>query len=228
MDDLRVMLVDDHAVLRAGLQLLIDGQPDMTVVVEAGSAEEAVQVVEQRTVDVIVMDLSLPDGDGITLTEQIVRQHPQVRVVGLTRHEERGYMERMLEVGARGYVLKQSVADHLLTAIRTVAAGETYIDPRFTTVDRVQQLEHGSSTIWEAVQAPEATINELTPDEVAVLQQIAGGHTNSQIADQLGMPSAAVAEHRARAMQKLGLRTRIDVLRYAEAQGWRVREAGSV
>lgn len=220
MNELRVMVVDDHAVLRAGLQLLIDGQPDMTVVAEAGSAREAVQVVEQHDADVIVMDLSLPDGDGITLTEQILRRHPQVRVVGLTRHEERGYMERMLEAGARGYVLKQSVAEGLLTAIRTVAAGETYIDPRFTTVDRAQQLEPGGIAAREAVCVPEDIPSELTAEEVAVLQRVAWGYTNSQIAEQLGMPSARVAEHRAEAKQKLGLRTRIDVLHYAQAQGW--------
>ena len=133
-------------------------------------------------------------------------------------------MERMLQVGARGYVLKQSVADDLLTAIRTVAAGELYIDPHFTASDRTQP-GRGPSTTHEEMREPEATTGELTTDEVAVLQQVAMGSSNSQIGEQLGMPNATVAQHKADAMQKLGLRTRIDVLRYAEAHGWKDTQA---
>lgn len=224
MPELRVMLVDDHAVLRAGLRLLIDGQSDMTVTAEAGGMREALRLAGQSAADVIVMDLSLPDGDGVTATEQLVRQHPRLRIIGLTRHEEPGYLKRMLAAGARGYVLKQSVADGLLTAIRAVAAGETYIDPSFTRERRASPAEHGHAPARDAEPAPGATVRDLTAGELAVLQQIAWSHTNGEIAHLLGMSAADVAEHKACAMRKLGLRTRIAVLRYAEAQGWKREE----
>jgi DNA-binding NarL/FixJ family response regulator len=219
MTEVRVIVVDDHAVLREGLQQLINAQPDMTIVAEARGAGEALELTAEDPADVILMDLSLPDGDGIVVTEHILQRYPQARVVGLTRHEDRGYMRRMLRVGARGYVLKQNIANELLTAIRTVAAGETYIDRGF--MGRPHQREHDNSTAREAAHVPEPTESELSADEVVILQQVAVGCTNGEIAEQLGMPSVTVAEHKAHAMEKLGLRTRIDVLRYAEAQGWK-------
>lgn len=221
MSKLRVMLVDDHAVLRAGLQLLIDGQFDMTVVAEASDMREALQRVGAAAADVIVMDLSLPDGDGVMVTERILQRHPDLRVVGLTWHKDPGYLKRMLATGARGYVTKQSVADHLLTAIRTVAKGETYIDPSLTTTEQAQPLEDSAHTTREAARVSETAPGALTAEEVAVLQRVAWGHTNREIAEQLGMALIAVAEHKTQVMQKLGLRTRIDVLRYAEARGWK-------
>lgn len=221
MSELRIMLVDDHAVLRAGLQLLIDGQPDMRVISEAGSVQEALRLVAETAVDVIVMDISLPDGDGIAATAQLRQICPGIQVVGLTRHADRGYMQRMLGVGARGYVLKQAIAEALINAIRIVAAGGTYIDPVFASEHQGHHTEHGDTLDLEAVRAPEDTTSELTADEVAVLQRVAWGYTNSEIAEHLGIPPATATEHKARAMRKLGLRTRIDVLRYAEAQGWK-------
>jgi DNA-binding NarL/FixJ family response regulator len=220
MPELRVMLVDDHPILREALQVLVDGQPDMIVVAEAGGAQEALQLAARCSIDVIVMDLSLPDGDGIIVTEQMLGQYPHVRVVGLTWYKDRRYLTRMLEAGARGYVLKNNVTGGLLIAIRAVAAGETYIDPHFSAMDQTQQTEQGGTTAREAVRAPASSASELTTDELVVLQQVAWGHTNREIGDRLGMFIGAVAEHKAHAMQKLGLGTRIDVLRYAEAHGW--------
>lgn len=220
MADLRVMLVDDHAVLRAGLHLLIDGQPDMTVVAEAGGVHEAVQQAGQCLINVVVMDLSLPDGDGTVATERILQRHPHVGVIGLTRHEDHGYLRRMLTVGARGYILKQTAAEVLLAAIRTVAAGGTYIDPRFTTTPWTLGTKPGSKTALATGQTPAEPVNELTVVEIAVLQRVAWSHTNHEIAEHLGLDSTTVVAHKVSAMQKLGLHTRIDVLRYAEEHSW--------
>jgi DNA-binding NarL/FixJ family response regulator len=191
------------------------------VVAEASGAQEALQLAMTCTIDVTVMDLSLPDGDGIEATEQILRRYPHIRVVGLTWHRDRSYLERMLKVGATGYVLKNNLTETLLTAIRAVAAGETYIDPRFSATDRAQQTEHGGTTPREAIRAARTTTGELSADELGVLQRVAWGYANSEIANQLGMAATTIAEHKAHAMRKLDLSTRIDVLRYAEAQGWK-------
>ncbi|KAB8145546.1 response regulator transcription factor [Chloroflexia bacterium SDU3-3] len=215
MADLRVMLVDDHAVLRAGLQLLIDGQPDMCVVAEAGTMADAVERAGAHAPDVIVMDLSLAEGDGIAATAQILQRHPDIRVVGLTRHADRGYLRRMLSMGARGYVLKQTAAEALISAIRTVAAGGMYLDPSFAAAAQPGETPAGGSP-----RPPAPPDSALTALELAVLQGVARSHTNQEIAEQLGLAAALVADQKASAMHKLGLHTRIDVLRYATAQGW--------
>jgi DNA-binding NarL/FixJ family response regulator len=227
MNEIQVLLVDDHAQLRAELRRLIDSQPDLRLAAEAGGTQEAVRLALQGSFTVVVMDLSLPDGDGITATAEIMRQRPELRVLGLSRHEEVGYVERMLAAGARGYVLKRNIADGLLTAIRTVAAGGTYIDPSFVSKQPAQPREYGGITAREAVRAPAATDSDLSANEIAVLKRVAWGHSNREITEQLGMAEAAVAQHKVRAMQKLGLRMRIDVIRYAEAQGWRRDEMAS-
>jgi DNA-binding NarL/FixJ family response regulator len=220
MNHIRVLLVDNHAALRAQLRQLISSQGDLHLVAEAGTVREAVAIALREALTVIIMDLSLPDGDGISATAEILQQRPELRVLGLTRHEDRGYLARMLAAGARGYVLKHHIAEGLLTAIRTVAAGGTHIDPTFTT----RQLERptaGSTAELEAARALATPTSELNAEELAVMKRVAWGHTNHEIALQLDMPAPAVAEHKAHAMQKLALRTRVDVVRYAEAQDWK-------
>jgi two-component system, NarL family, response regulator NreC len=131
VNDRGVLLVDDHAGLRAELRRLIESQPELRVVVETSSAQQGVRLAREKTSTVVVMDLSLPHGDGIMATAEMVRQRPDVRVLKLSRHEDGGHVERMLTAGARGYVLKRNAADELLTAIHTIAGGETYISPYF-------------------------------------------------------------------------------------------------
>ncbi|HEU4323766.1 MAG TPA: response regulator transcription factor [Roseiflexaceae bacterium] len=225
MNTIRVLLVDDHVELRTELRRLIASQGDFWLVAEVGSAREAIRLALEETPleetpTVVVMDLSLPDGDGITATAEIVHQRPELRVLGLSRHEDMGYVERMLAAGACGYVLKRSIAGSLVTAIRTVAAGGMYIDPAFGSKQQESQRLHRKAT-REPVRVQAGTISELTAQEVAVLQRVARNDSNHEIAHQLDMLVPAVAEHKAQAMQKLGLRTRSDVLRYAEAQGWK-------
>ncbi len=228
MCEIRVLLVDDHAELRAELRRLIEGQPDLRLVAEAGGAQQAVRLAREQSLTVVVMDLSLPDVDGIMATTQIMQQRPELWVVGLSRHEEPGHLARMLAAGASGYVLKHNAAKGLLTAIRTVAAGGTYIDPSFASKPRQAQPEHKSPIVQEAVPAPADPPSELRADEVAVLECVAWGYSNREIADQLGMPVTAVVEHKTQAMDKLGLSTHVDVVRYAEARGWKHEESGGV
>lgn len=223
MDAIRVLLVDDHAELRAELRRHIETQEDLRLVAEAGGAQEAVRLVMEQALTVVVMDLSLPDGDGITATAEIMQQRPELRVLGLSRHEDVGHVEQMLAAGACGYVLKRNSGDELLTAIRTVAAGGTYIDPALRSRQQEPELRYRDTTRKAADVGAGAT-SPLSADELAVLKRVAWGHSNHEIAGQLGMLASAVAEHKAQAMQKLGLRTRIDVVRYAEAQGWKHQE----
>lgn len=220
MHEIRVLLVDDHAELRAEVRRLITDQPDIQLVAEAGSAQEAVRLALQGSPTVVVMDLSLPDGNGIMVTAELVQQRPDLRVLGLSRHENPRHVQRMLAVGACGYVLKRNAATELLTAIRMVAAGRTYIDPAVGSKHRKLSPEQGDRGVPDVVPAPATPTEALSADEAAVLQRVAWGHSNREIADQLGMEPMAVTAHKAQAMQKLGLRTRSDVLRYAEAQGW--------
>jgi DNA-binding NarL/FixJ family response regulator len=220
VDEIRVLLVDDHAGLRAELRRLIEGQPDLRLVAEASGAREAVHLALTEALTVVVMDMSLPDGDGITATAEILQQRPELRVLGLSRHEDGGHVQQMLAVGARGYVFKHNAADGLLTAIRTVAAGGTYIDPAFGSKQQEPKPPH-RDTPREAVRVRADMSSELTAEEQAVLKQVAAGYSNGEIAQQLDLLVPAVAEHKARAMQKLDLRTRIDVVRYVQAQGWK-------
>lgn len=214
MTKLRVLLVDDHAVLRAGLKLLINAQTDMTVVGEAGSGQEAIRQTKEHQPDIIVMDISLPDLSGAEATEQIKQAAAQVRVLALTRHSDQGYLRRLLRAGASGYVLKKTAADELINAIHIVAAGGTYLDP--SVVGELVESFVGRAATTDASQ----TLSELTEREAQVLRLIAWGHSNKEIASQLGISVKTVEYHKAHASEKLGLHSRTDILRYALAQGW--------
>jgi DNA-binding NarL/FixJ family response regulator len=214
MSKLRVFLADDHAVLLDGLKMLIDAQSDMEVVGHAGGGREAVRRVKDYQPNVVVIDVSMPDLGGAEATEQILKDSPQVRVLALTRHGDQGYLRRLLSAGATGYVLKKSAADELINAIRVVAAGGTYIDPSLagTLVEKFIGRVAASQT--------EHTPSELTEREEEVLRLIAWGLSNKEIAAQLGLSVKTVEFHKARSAEKLHLRNRTDILRYALARGW--------
>jgi len=214
MTKLRVFLADDHAVLLDGLKVLIDAQSDMEVIGQAGGGRDAVRQVAGCQPDVVVIDVSMPDLGGAEATEQILKAHPQVRVLALTRHADRGYLRRLLRAGATGYVIKKTAADQLINAIRTVAAGGTYIDP--TMAGTLVEKFVGRAASSQTEQAP----NALTEREEEVLRLIAWGLSNKEIAAQLGVSVKTVEFHKARSAEKLRLRSRTDILRYALAQGW--------
>jgi len=214
MPKLRVFLADDHVVLLDGLKMLINSQSDMEVVGQAGGGREAVRRVKDCQPDVVVIDVSMPDLGGAEATEQILKVRPQVRVLALTRHSDQGYLRRLLSAGATGYVLKKTAADELISAIRIVASGRTYIDPTLAGTFMENLLGRATSA------QTERPLGELTEREEEVLRLIAWGLSNKEIASQLGVSVKTVEYHKARSTEKLQLRSRTDILRYALAQGW--------
>lgn len=208
---LRVLVADDHAVVRQGLKLLIDGQPDMEVVAEADDGKTVLEVARRVNPDIVVMDVSMPRMNGLVATRALKRQQPSVTIVALTRHEEQTYLEELLRAGASAYVLKQSPPTAFLQAIRAVAAGGLYLDPVMTA--------RATSGLL-AGKAPVDGGATLTERESEVLRLVAVGHSNVEIAARLEISIKTVEAHKANAMRKLGLTGRVDVIRYGVLQGW--------
>jgi DNA-binding NarL/FixJ family response regulator len=213
MKKIRVLLADDHAVLRAGLRMLVDHQPDMEVVAEAGTFGEAIQLAKAHQPDVIVLDLTMPDGNGVEKAEQICRECQPSRVLILTMHEDPAYLRAMLAAGAAGYVVKKVADSELLGGIRAVVAGRIFID--------LESNERSpGAVIPPSNESPcGAKSSALSQREQLVLEGLAAGYTNQSIADQLDLSVKTVESYRARLLQKLGLRTRADIIRYAVATG---------
>jgi DNA-binding NarL/FixJ family response regulator len=214
MAKLRILLADDHAVLREGLAMLINAQPDMEVVAQASNGREAVRLAKETAIDLAVLDISMPDLGGAQAAQQIRECCAHTRVLALTRHTETGYLRRLLEAGATGYVLKRSAADALIGAIRAVSQGRTYVEPSLAGAVLARAIATGSSK--ETRQARES----LTLREEEVLRAIAWGRSNKEIAAELGISIKTVESYKAGAIEKLDLRTRGDIVRYAVARGW--------
>lgn len=209
MSKLRIFLADDHPIVRDGLRGLIEAQSDMKVIGEATDGERAVREVLKTRPDVVVMDVSMPGLGGVEATAQIMKACPSVRVVALTANEDRGYLKPLLAAGAVGYVLKRSAADDLIQALRIAAAGKLYLDPAVA-----------PQVVAELTGAPLGSGTELSEREAEVLRLVAQGYLIKQIATQLKVEARTVETYKSRAMEKLGLKTRVDVVRYASQQGW--------
>ena len=212
-DVLRVVLADDHAVVREGLKALVNAQPDMRVVGEASDGQAAWRAAAELHPDVIVMDLSMPVMGGAEATERVRRDYPDVKVLALTVHEERLYLTQLLRAGASGYVLKRAAPAELVRAVRTVARGGTYIDPSVAgaLVEGYLDAEHAAG------QAPHVALSDR---EREVLVRIARGFSNKEIAAALGLSVKTVETYKGRMAEKLGLHTRVEIVRYAARQGW--------
>jgi DNA-binding NarL/FixJ family response regulator len=208
---LRVYVADDHPVVRNGLRGLIDSQPDMAVVGEAPDGETAVRDVAELRPDVVVMDVSMPGIGGVEATKRIRTNCPEVRVVALSAHEDRGYRHLLLAAGASGFVLKRAAADELVTAIRRAAAGETQIDPADP-----RQVEAEPSKPSDGGPAG----GDLSDLEADVLRLVARGQTKNEIAERLGISVRMVGAYKALATEKLVLTSRSDIVRYAAERGW--------
>jgi len=210
---LRVLLADDHPVVRNGLRALIDAQPDMEVVGEAWEGMSAVRLTIDLHPDVVVMDVSMPGVSGAEATERIRDLCPDAHVLALTAHEDRGYLQLLLKAGAAGYALKRVAAEELVHAVRTVAAGEMYIDPAVA-----GQLV--ANSVPKTVAALTCAEADLSHREFEVLRYTAQGHAIKQIAARLQVGVRTIETYKARGMEKLGLKTRADIVRYASQQGW--------
>jgi DNA-binding NarL/FixJ family response regulator len=209
---LRIVLADDHVTVRQGLKLLIEAEPDMVVVAEAGDGETAVQKSLAASADVVVMDISMPGMNGLAAARALLEAQPGARIVTLTRHVDQAYLQELLRAGVSGYVLKRSAPTELLQAIRAVAQGGQFIDSSLTA--RVTAGFIGA----KGSGAKPAT--ELTERETQVLRLIAAGHAHKEIAARLSLSPKTVDAHKANAMRKLDLNGRIDIIKYAVLQGW--------
>lgn len=202
-----VFLVDDHAILREGLRLLIDAQADMNVVGEADHGRDLPGAIGALPVDVAVIDVSLPGVSGARAAAALKEARPDVKILALTRHHEHGYLQQMIESGASGYILKQKPAAELINAIRTVSRGETYLDPSI-----VGKLL--------APRVPRGMPRQLTERERDVVTLIALGYTNKEIGLRLAVSVKTVEAHKSHVMRKLEITSRAGLVRYALLQGW--------
>ena len=206
-EPITVFLADDHETVREGLRLLVDSQPDMEVIAEAGDGVSAVERAFTSKPNVIVMDLSMPEMNGLAATKALRASLPATAIVTLTRHSDRAYAQQLFAAGAHGYVLKQSSSRELLKAIRATAAGGTYVDPALRSDDE-----------WHP--GLRSHPPSITERETAVLRLMAVGHSNKDIASELHISVKTVEVHKANAMRKLKLTGRADVVRYAAINGW--------
>jgi DNA-binding NarL/FixJ family response regulator len=212
MKKLRVFLADDHAVVREGLKALVNAQPEMEVVGEAADGRTATEQVQKLHPDVVVMDVSMPEMNGAQATERLKQTCPLVKVLALTVHEDKGYLHQLLEAGAVGYVLKRAAAEELIRAIRTVAAGGVYLDPTLA-----------GKVVGGFVRKPgkhSAAGESLSERETEVVRMLARGHSNKEIAAKLSLSVKTVETYKARSLEKLGLHSRADLVRYAMQRGW--------
>jgi two-component system response regulator NreC len=212
MSKIRLLLVDDHQIVRAGLRMLFMAEPDMEIVGEVDSAEEALQAVRELTPDVVIMDVAMPGMSGIEATRRIKEADPDVVVLALTMHEDEQYFFEMLNAGAAGYVPKRAAPDDLVSAIRVVSQGNVFLYPTLAKLlvkDFVQRSESGS----------ESRVEILTPREREVLTYIAEGYTNREVAEALVISHKTVDRHRENIMRKLNLHSRVELVKYAIEKG---------
>ncbi len=213
MSDIRLMLVDDHEVVRTGLRMLLENQVDMEIVGEASTGKQAVVMAQELLPQVVVMDITLPDISGIEVTRQLKQLFPDMAIVALTIHEDEQYFFEMLKAGASGYVPKRAAPEDLITAIQAAYAGEVYIYPSLAkslVSDFLGRAEEGSI---------KSAMGDLTEREQEVLRLLAEGYTNDEIADQLVISRHTVARHRENLMRKLKLHSRSELVKYAIRRG---------
>lgn len=212
MGKYRILVSDDHETLREGLKLLINGEPDMEVVGEAGEGSETLVKAKALSPDVIVMDVSMPRMNGLKATEAVRHACPATRVVALTRHSDEAFLEEMLRAGASAYVLKQSRPAEVLMAIRAAAAGYNYIDSHVSAKMTFGEPRRPTPHVFPA--------NVLSRREQEVVRFIAWGYSNKEIASRLSLSVKTIESHKANAMRKLDLTSRIEIVRFALLQGW--------
>lgn len=213
MNNLRVLLADDHTLIREGLKSLISAQPDMDIVGEADNGRSAWQQAKKLQPDVVIMDVSMPELNGAQVTEHLRQECPEVKVLALTVHEDQGYLRQLLKAGAVGYVLKRAAVEALIHAIRVVAAGNIYIDPALT--GKVVGGYLHRKTLSGAL-----LCGDLSARETEVLRLSAWGYGNKEIAARLCISVKTVETYKSRLMEKLDLHSRTELVRYALHQGW--------
>jgi two-component system, NarL family, response regulator NreC len=212
MTKIQILVADDHAVLRTGLRMLLDSQPDMRVMGEADNGSQVLHLIETMQPDVILLDLAMPGLGGLEALPQLRKHAPTARILVLTMHDDESYLRQALRDGAAGYVLKRAADTELLSAIRAVMRGEVYVHPSLTRAlldDILPEPNDTSSEPWDT----------LSDREREVLLRVARGFTSAKIAEQLNLSPKTVDTYRARGMDKLGLRSRASLVQYALSRG---------
>ena len=210
---LRILLAEDHKTVREGVRLLVNAQPDMEVVGEADDGEIAIKEAARLEPDIIIMDISMPRLNGLKATKKLRAMSSKIKILTLTRHSDDGYLQQLIAAGANGYVLKQSAPSELVNAIRVVAAGNAYLDPTLTKKVMGGYVARTTSLRGENQQ-------QLTDRESEVTRLIALGYSNKEIGVNLDLSVKTIEVHKANAMRKLGISSRIDIVRYAILQDW--------
>jgi DNA-binding NarL/FixJ family response regulator len=209
----RIVLADDHPIVLSGLRSLIAAADDLELVAEARSGTEALKVIREKKPDVAVIDISMPELNGIVLSRRLAKEAASVKILILTLHEDRAYLRQAIDAGVCGYVLKRSAAEGLVRAIRAVVTGGLYVDPAIA--NRLFD-----STSRQGTGPRSGGMPDLTDREGDVLKLVALGYTNKEIARQLDVGVKSVETYKSRGVEKLGLKTRAEIVRYASAQGW--------
>ncbi|RPI22576.1 MAG: DNA-binding response regulator [Acidobacteria bacterium] len=203
---IRILIADDHGLLRAGLRALLNAEEGFAVLGAARDSAEALELSTRLRPDIVLMDISMPGGGGIEATRQLKGTLPSVRVLILTIHEDKGLLREAIQAGADGYILKRALESELITAIQAVMRGDLYVHPAMTRVLLAEQTSKPTSS---------TLVEPLTNRELDVLRLIVQGYTNRQMADRLNLSIRTVESHRANLMDKLGLHSRVELVRYA-------------
>jgi DNA-binding NarL/FixJ family response regulator len=207
----KILIADDHAIVRAGLRALISDEPGLELVGEAAGGYEAIELVRQTRPDVLVLDLSMPDLDGISVTRAIKPDMPDLHILILTLHEDEALLKEAIKAGAGGYILKRAAESELISAIQTILRGSLYVDPSLVRVLLGEPSPNPLSKL--------APVEPLTPREKEILKLIVEGYTNRQIGEELTISVRTVEGHRANISDKLGLHSRVELVRYAHQHG---------
>ncbi len=206
-DRVKILLADDHTIVRQGLKLILSAHSDLEVVGEAANGREAVELADKLRPDIVLMDVQMPELNGIDATRKMVAANPRIRILVLSMHKESVYVREILKAGARGYILKDAIDTELLNAVRSVARGDGYISPAV------------SSALNDKVKDPTNPVDMLSPREREVLLLIADGKTNKEIATRLNLSVYTVDSHRGRIMEKLNLHSAGELVRFAMKNG---------
>ena len=210
---IQILLADDHTILRAGLKMMLNAQPDMEVVGEAHDGHQAIAEALRVQPDIVLMDITMPDMNGIEATRHIKKVLPEVKVLVLTMHENDEYIFQALRAGASGYILKEAADTELITAIRIIQSGQFYLSPTAQSVmvgDYLQRVRTGEE---------KDSYSSLTEREREILKLVAEGYTNNQIAERLVISPKTVDTHRTHVMDKLNLHSRAELVKYAMRRG---------
>ncbi len=214
MIDIRVLIAEDHKTVRTGLKMIIDAETDMKVIAEAGDGREAIRLAQELKPDVLVMDISMPELNGLVAAAKLKRIAPAIRILTLTRHSDKAYLQELLQAGVSGYVLKQSDSEEMLRAIRVVASGGNYLDPA------IAGNLFSMFAVNQNRQRGEIRGELLSERESEVLRLIARGYSNKEIAGQLETSVKTIETQKANALRKLDISGRNEIVSYAILQGW--------